>query len=67
MLFERGWPKFCNFMYQNKTFTHIMLYYQTAQKSIALYDESDLSVCKMKMFDKHFDKKLRQHLEWESH
>ena len=37
-----------------------MLYYQTAQKSVALqYDESDLSVWKMKMFDNHFGKKLK--------
>ena len=28
-----------------------MLYYQTAQKSAAFYDDSDLSVWKMKMFN----------------
>ena len=37
-------------MYQNKTFTHKILHYQTAQKSIALYGESDLNMWKMKMF-----------------
>ena len=31
-------------MYQNKTFTRKMQYYQTAQKPVALYDNSDLSV-----------------------
>ena len=31
-------------MYQNKTFTHKTLHYHTAQKSVALYDESDPSV-----------------------
>ena len=37
-------------MYQNKTFTHKMLHYQTAQISTALYGESDLNMWKMKMF-----------------
>ena len=37
-------------MYQNKKFTDNKLYYQTAQKSIALYDLSDLNMWKMKIF-----------------
>ena len=55
-------------MYQIKTFTHIMLYYQTAQKSIAIYDESDLSVSKMKIFDSTL-MKVDKHMwnVWESH
>ena len=36
-----------------------MPYNQTAQKSTALYDESDLSVSKLKMFDSTLVKKLK--------
>ena len=35
--------QFCA-MYQNKNFTNNKLYYQTAQKSVALYDLSDLNM-----------------------
>ena len=37
-------------MYQNKTRTHKMLHYQTAQKPVASHDKSDLTIWKMKMF-----------------
>ena len=35
-------------MYQNKNFTHNTLHFQTANKSVVVYDKSDLNTRKTK-------------------
>ena len=55
-------------MYQNKNYTHNMLHYRTTHKPITLYDQSDLNMCKMKMFVNTLAKTKDSFWNiWESH
>ena len=43
-MFEQGQPKSLHSNFYGKNFTHNMPHYQTAHKSIASYDKSNLNI-----------------------